>query len=324
MHSQKEIAFQAGVSLATVDRVQHGRAGVRATTLARVEAAIRELDRQAEAHGLDGQRLALDIVIEAPERFSSAVRDAFEAELEGLRPASLRLRFHMAERFEASDLLALLRMIRRRGTHGIVAKLPDEAGVLAEVSRCIGAGIPVVSFVTDLTAEGRVAYIGMDNAAAGKMAAYLVRKSGILGGVLASVSSESFSGEVARVRAFVEALPGVEVTIVEGGMGQAARTEQLVRDAVAGRGVRAVYSASGANEAILAALGGRPDLFVAHDLDRDNRRLLTAGAIDFVIHHDLRADARAACQHLMKAQRLLPSDFAVAGSAIQLATPFNM
>ena len=42
----KDIAFQAGLSTATVDRVLNRRSGVRGQTAARVEAAIRELERQ--------------------------------------------------------------------------------------------------------------------------------------------------------------------------------------------------------------------------------------------------------------------------------------
>ena len=80
MHSLKDIAFQAGVSLATVDRVIHERPGVKANTRRRVQAAIRELDRQAASNASDGRRIAVDIILEAPRRFSTAVRAAFEAE----------------------------------------------------------------------------------------------------------------------------------------------------------------------------------------------------------------------------------------------------
>src|SRR6185369_16740469 len=41
----REIAQQAGLSEATVDRVLHGRPGVRASTAAEVEQAISDLDR---------------------------------------------------------------------------------------------------------------------------------------------------------------------------------------------------------------------------------------------------------------------------------------
>ena len=76
----KEIAHQAGLSLATVDRVLHGRGNVRAATRDRVQTAEAELARRYDASRLQGMRVTLDIVIQAPDRFSSAVRAAFEAE----------------------------------------------------------------------------------------------------------------------------------------------------------------------------------------------------------------------------------------------------
>lgn len=330
MHSHKEIAFQAGVSLATVDRVMHRRAGVRAATALRVKAAIRELDRQSQAHGLDGQRLALDVVIEAPKRFTSAVRAAFEAEIEGLRPASLRVRFHLAEAFGDKAMRDLLRTIRRRGTQGLVAKLPNHQGPIEQLTKMSQAGIPVVTFVTDLPDIGGRAYIGMDNVAAGQMAAYLMQKSLPRkdGHILGVVSSAGFEGETARMDAFRAALPGHHLHLIQGEMGRDAQTGAAVQ-ALIEQGVKmdGVYSAGGGNRAICRALEGagqRVSLFVAHDLDADNRALLRARAIDFVIHHDLRQDARSACQHILKAHRLLPQELNIAGSAIHLATPHNM
>src|SRR5690606_3213155 len=76
----KEIAHQAGLSLATVDRVLHGRAHVRDATRDRVRAAVDELERQYALTSLTGTRITLDVVMQAPDRFSSAVRAAFEAE----------------------------------------------------------------------------------------------------------------------------------------------------------------------------------------------------------------------------------------------------
>ena len=80
------------------------------------------------------------------------------------------------------------------------------------------------------------------------------------------------------------------------------------------------------NAAILDAFAaaGRPaPLLVAHDLDDDNIRLLRGGQLAAVLHHDLRLDMRRACQVIMSARNGLP-DFAVASSAIQVVTPFNI
>ena len=50
----KDIAFQAGLSPATVDRVINDRGGVRRRTRARVEAAITELRQQESTAALTG------------------------------------------------------------------------------------------------------------------------------------------------------------------------------------------------------------------------------------------------------------------------------
>jgi LacI family transcriptional regulator len=55
-----------------------------------------------------------------------------------------------------------------------VLKAPDVPEVTAAVQRLGRAGIPVVTLVTDLPGSGRLAYVGMDNRAAGATAAYLL------------------------------------------------------------------------------------------------------------------------------------------------------
>ncbi len=90
--------------------------------------------------------------------------------------------------------------------------------------------------------------------------------------------------------------------------------------------VPAAYSVGGGNTAILDAFAkaGRPaPVFIAHDLDEDNIRLLRGGRIAAVLHHDLRLDMRRACQVIMSARNGLP-DFPVTASAIQVVTPFNI
>ena len=52
-------------------------------------------------------------------------------------------------------------------------------------------------------------------------------------------------------------------------------------------------------------------VFVAHDLDADNRRLLADGHVDVVLDHDLAQDMRRACQHIMHAHGALPSALVV-------------
>src|SRR5829696_1832372 len=203
-----EIAVQAGLSKATVDRVLHARGGVRADTERQVRQAISDLDRQRSQLRLDGRTFLVDVVVQAPQRFSSAVRSALEAELPSLAPAAVRCRFSFRESGPVGELAATLDRIGRRGSHGIVLKAPDMPEVEAAVQRLGRAGIPVVTLVTDLPGSGRLAYLGMDNRTAGATAAYLVGQwlGDRPGNVLVTVSSSAFRGEEEREMGFRAAM----------------------------------------------------------------------------------------------------------------------
>ncbi|WP_246704076.1 substrate-binding domain-containing protein [Rhizobium sp. P38BS-XIX] len=330
----KDIALQAGLSLATVDRVMHEREGVRAVTRARVAAAIAELERQYVQSGLAGRRLVIDVVMDTPQRFSAAVREAFEAELPGMRPASFSARFHVAETMSEPELLAILRTIRRRGSHGVVLKAPSTPAIADLAAQLMAAKIPVVTLVTDLPEDSRIGYVGMDNHVAGATAAYLLGRmvKDKPGKVLVTLSSSLFAGEDERERGFRDVLAGhfphLSVVRISEGFGVDRTTELLVRDALEREpDILAVYSAGGANRAIVKAFADARRacaVFAAHDLDQDNVRLLATGEITFVIHHDLRHDARSAYQLMLAYHPMLPADFQVAPSRVAIATPFEV
>src|SRR6478735_6972009 len=173
-HRVRDIAEQSGLSEATIDRVLHGRPGASPRAVQAVEQAMLDLDRQQTQLRLAARTLVLDVVIQAPSRFSSAVRTALEEELPALRPAAVRARFHLRENAAVDVLDGLGR--RGRVCHGVVLKAPDDPRVAAAVARLSARGIPVVTLVTDVRDSARVAYVGLDNAAAGATAAYLVTK----------------------------------------------------------------------------------------------------------------------------------------------------
>jgi len=330
----REIAWQAGVSEATVDRVLNGRSGVRASTARQVRQAITDLDRQRTQVRLGGRTFWIDVVMQTPRRFSSAVREALEAELPWLRPAVIRARFHFRETGAPAELADTLDGIRRRGSQGVVLKAPDVGEVAAAGRALTAAGIPVVTLVTDLPTSGRIAYVGIDNRSAGATAAYLVGQwlGGAPGDVLVTLSSGSYRGEEEREMGFRAALRGArparELVEITESDGLDARVGALVRSALERHpGIRAVYSIGGGNVATLeafAALGRECAVYVAHDLDGDNARLLRTGRLTAVLHHDLGTDMRRACQVILQAHRALPGSIHTWPATIQVVTPHNI
>jgi LacI family transcriptional regulator len=331
----REIAAQSGLSAATVDRVLHARGGVRASTVREVEQAIADLDRQQSQLRLGGRTFMVDVVVQAPPRFSTAVRTALEAELPALRPAVIRSRFHFLDGPSVSDLVGVLDRVPR-GSHGVILKAPDVPEVVAAATRLTERGTPVVTLVTDLPTSARVAYVGIDNRAAGATAAYLVQQwlAGRAGDVLMVRGHGSFRGEDERemgFRAEMRARDGgrrlLEVVDEEDradAVHEGTRAVLAAHPAV--RAVYSLYAGAGGNAAVADAFtreGRAYDVFVAHDLDRENTVLLRERRLSAVLHHDLRQDLRRACQVVMQAQGALPGPVRSNPSAIQVITPHN-
>ncbi|MBL0372720.1 LacI family DNA-binding transcriptional regulator [Rhizobium sp. KVB221] len=328
----KDIAFQAGLSPATVDRVINGRSGVRRQTVARVEAAILELRQQENSSAAPGRSYAFDVVMETPDRFSSAVRAAFESEAASFRPVSLRSRFHFSEQLREYDMIALLNKIRLRGSHGVVLKAADTPAVTEAVDLLYAAGIPVITLVTDLPHSRRIAYAGSDNRAAGETAAFLIGSKIERGDVLVTLSSSRFRGEEEREigfrRLFRERWPSLGIVELSEGYGRDRTTgEQVHRALAANPSINSVYSIGGGNRAIVDAFrdaGRQIACFVGHDLDQDNIDLLRQESIHFVLHHNLNSDAASVFRTFLKARHGGPLSAAPALSALAIITPFNI
>ncbi|MEI2775040.1 MAG: LacI family DNA-binding transcriptional regulator [Tetrasphaera sp.] len=331
-----DIASQAGLSVATVDRVLHGRAHVSDRARRQVERAIAELRRQESQLRLDGLSLVLDLVMQSPERFSAAARHALEAELPRIRPANIRSRFHFREGGDLDSLASVLDGIGRRGhvSDGVILKAPDDPVIAAAVDRLRERGIPVVTLVTDVRRCRRIAYVGLDNVAAGATAAYLLSQwvSAAPGAILLAFSDSGMVGEQERLDAFTTTLARLdrkrEVVVIGDAGGLDPAMGELVRQVACQRNdIIAVYSIGGGNRAIAAELraaGMTPRVHIGHDLDADNDELLRIGVLSAVLHHELQDDMRRACEQFLRFHRILPGAPATALATPEIVTAYNL
>lgn len=329
----KEIAVQSGLSTATVDRVLNNRAHVSPQTRRRVSDAIAELERQESQLAAKGRRVFIDVVIEAPRRFSREVRLASEAVLPDFRPVALRTRFEDSETMSNETCVALLDRIRKRGSQGVCLKARDTPEIRNAIARLAQKNIPVVTIFTDIPGSDRISYAGLDNFNAGRTAAYLmlnlIKEDGKA--VLTTLSQHAFQGEEDRYRGFSSELarlrPDIELIDASGGGGLNPETGREVSDRLnSEQDVAGVYSMGGGNLAILEALdrmGNSPQVFIGHDLDEDNLALLKDNRLSLVLYHDLRTDMLSAFRQIL-AFHSLGEPPRVPTSDIQIITPMNI
>ena len=156
-HRIIDVAEQAGLSAATVDRVLHDRDGASPRAARAVERAVADLDRQAAALRLGARQLVLDVVMQAPDRFSGEVRTALEAQLTGLRPAAVRARFHLRESGAIPDVVATLDGIGRGGrtSDGVLLKAPEDPRIVDSTGALnLGKNVPARMVIVGAGAIG--------------------------------------------------------------------------------------------------------------------------------------------------------------------------
>lgn len=329
----KEIALQSGLSTATVDRVLNNRDHVSPQTRRRVQDAIEELNRQEGQLAARGRRVFLDVLVEAPKRFSREIQRASEAVLSEFKPIAIRPRFKLFETMTPEDCALELERIARRGSQGVCLKARDTDLVRIAINTLRARGIPVVTVFTDNPGSGRLAYAGLNNIRAGQTAAYLVHKwlPADAATVLTTLSQHSFQGEEHRYEGFSKQLralrPSIQLLDASGGGGHNPATGKEVTGQVFNqKRIDGVYSMGGGNRAILAALedmGLQPTTFIAHDLDEDNLELLAQNRLSVVLYHDLKCDMRAAFRQCLAFHGLAEAPSQLE-SDIQIVTPMNL
>jgi LacI family transcriptional regulator len=288
-----DVAARAGVSAATVDRVINGRGGVHRKTVERVEGAIRQIigaDRPVTAPTLRFDALLSGDGGQATKSLAQALVGAGE---------SLHAQVDVAfvETMNPAALAAQLRECAQRGTSGVAVQVLDHALVREAIEDLLRADIPVASVLTDIAGVDRLAYVGLDNRAAGRTAGFLMgrfcRRAGKLavvwGGQLYRSHEERESGFRSILRAERPDLQCLEVitdndnpAVTRGRVSAAiAAHPDLVGLYCVGGGV------AGAAQAIEEAGLSQLLVMIGHNCNADTKPYLLSGTIEAVIHQDM-------------------------------------
>lgn len=306
-----DIAAEAGVSLATVDRVLNDRPGVRGVTKAKVEAAIESLGyvRDVAAANLAKSRI-YPLVFILPEGDNPFMR-GLEAEVRraGLHSAIERtlLSIVTVPAFNAAALANAIDAAVAEGVSGIAVVAVDAPEVFASIDRAREAGVPVVTLVSDLAGSARDHFIGVDNIAAGRtagslMGRFLGNRPGpvavLAGSMRVRDHGERLEGFLTAMSAMPDARP---ILPVLEGQDDPDLSFKLIADCLAAvPDLAGIYNLGAGNRGLLKALGPRgTDLCViVHELTGETRGALESGVIDAVLNQDAGHEVRSAIRVL--------------------------
>lgn len=308
-----DVARAAGVSLSTVDRVINGREGVRASTLQRVEAAIRQLGfvrNQAAANLAKGRVYRLVFIIpEGANSFMRRLED--EARKAGRQMATdgIDLSVVTAPAFDGQALADILNRLDLNDIGGVALVATEAPPVRQALARLHSANVPVVTLVSDAPSFERHRYVGIDNVAAGRTAASLLGRflRGVTGKIALIAGSMLVRDHVERRLGFdqvirteypnLEALPAVE------GRDDRMATRRIVEQCLdRDPDIVGLYNIGAGNLGLIEALSERPPerrpMVVAHELSAHTRAALESGLFQAIINQDAGHEVRSAIRTL--------------------------
>ena len=170
-----DIARQAGVGTATVDRVLNERPGVNAETTQKVMAAVKALGEPTVLRGRPRMRDGFRFAYVLPDG-SSPFFDQVERQI--AQAAGDFRHQHITEvtyRLPAADPAQFAAALAALGNcDGIALLAPDLPAVKVAVNDKVRAGVHVVTLFSDVAGSMRSAYVGVDNRAAGRTAGLLL------------------------------------------------------------------------------------------------------------------------------------------------------
>ena len=297
-----DIASEARVGTATVERVLNARGNVSPATIDKVIQAARRLGYKPPLperyHGV----LRIEVIMVRRETpFFQRLASAFQRISESLDPC---IRVHRTFADE-NDPMSVARRIASPGFRrmGLIIVAPDHPEVRAKLRAAKDAGEVIVQIVSRIGDQDDL-FVGIDNYAAGRMAGQLMTRmlSSRQGRFVGLCHSGAYQVHRERIRGFSAYLAsnaheGHVFSRVLFGLDQDLRSAELLQDALTeDPGTVGVYNAGGANEGVASVLERMTPrgsiMWVGHELTEASRGWLRSGLMDVVLDQAPEAQAR--------------------------------
>lgn len=304
----RDLAREAAVSVATVDRVLNGRERVREETARRVIAAAQRLGyhatnvlRERVLSDLPEYRLGFVLRKERHDFYR-----AFAAAIEAVAAEDTRRRLRTTIRFAGSETLdEAAQVLQSLGAkvQAVAASAIDHHHTTAAVTALGACGVPTFALLSDFAQDVRQGYFGLDNLKVGRSAGwFMARLARRRGKVAVIIGGHRWSGHELRETGFRSYLRefAPELQILETMINL--ETRQLTREALLHLldrepDLAGVYVAGGGMEGAITALReARPPeavTLIVNELTPESRQALLDRYATLVITTPLAEICRA-------------------------------
>ncbi len=308
-----DVAREAGVSLATVDRVINRRPGVSSRSVHAVEQSLEKLGYRPDPIAAKLARRSVQrfcfVLPSGNNTFMRLLADQVEAARSWLENQRAFADVIWTDVFDPAALTQTLDGVD--GSYeGVAVVALDHPMVRQAIDDLDARGIEVVTLVSDVPGSRRAHFVGIDNSAAGRTAATLLGRfaGGRRGPVAILAGSLSLRDHAERIYGFQQVLaadyPHLAILPVREGRDEGERCRAVVESLLDEcPDLVGVYNAGAGNRGIAEALEGagraRDIIFVGHELTPHSKRFLMRGTMDAVINQDPGHEARSAARVLM-------------------------
>ncbi len=297
-----DIARQAGVGTATVDRVLNRRPGVNAQTVQRVLQVATELGPlPMRGRPRQSQNFRFSYVLPADGSPFAGLLERQIAQAAGdFRHRHITEITHQIDSADANRFAA--RLAEMGDSDGIALMAPDLPPIKLAINALVRAGVHVVTLFSDVAGSMRETHIGADNRAAGRTAGLLLARMACAAGrdtLLLSSQATRLSAQIERRIGFAQVLeerfPKLRVVrtpdLPGDDAGAARALQRFLKKQVDANRIAGIYNvgsgSAGVTKAVESAgLAGSVGVAV-HDLTDAHQNLLGSGALSYVLHQDL-------------------------------------
>ena len=316
-----DVAREAGVSTATVDRVLNRRIGVRAETSERVWSVVARMNAgkssKSPIHFVHSEK-SLDFLVPAGAG-PSVEENLLGAVVEACRIRNVSIKFREIDRFDPERLADHIKLAVDDGSDGIALQALEHPSVKWAVDHAVKAGVPVLTIQSDLSGSKRMGFVGIDNRAAGRSAGYLIgRFLGDRKGKVAIVAGSHLYNshddrEIGFRRVCREDFSDLEILDLVLGNDDSEDNYVKISELLdRNLDIVGIYNIGSGNRGIVKALHERgiekQVVFICHHLTSSSRPNLLNGTIDAVIHQDMRKLADLVISKLLSEQDQIASE----------------